>query len=209
MGAWADAPPGASVLDVGTGTGLMALMIAQRCGETSFITAIEPDQSSFDLAWKNVRQSLFSERIKVINTSFENFQPTDQFDLIICNPPFFEKSLKPATQQRTRERHSESLPFQNLLEGAKWLLRLHGCLAVILPVTEGNRFEEVAKALGFIIKKKTAVFTKPGKPQERWLLEFTQHLEKPSTENTMTIQKNVGEWTDDYRLLTQDFYLDF
>src|SRR5690349_8594081 len=86
LGAWADASPGARVLDVGTGTGLLALMLAQRCGESSFITAIEPDQSSFDLAWKNARQSLFTERIKVINTSFENFQPIDQFDLIICNP---------------------------------------------------------------------------------------------------------------------------
>lgn len=209
LGAWTDANQRFRILDIGTGTGLIAIMLAQRFSEGSLITAIEPDQSSFDLAWQNVRQSPFSNRIKVINNSLENFQPTNHFDLIVCNPPFFAKSLKPPSQQRARERHSESLPYQNLIDVSKRLLNPDGSLAVILPVTEGNRFTELISEAGFQIKKKTAVFSKQGKPQERWLLEFSLDSAPSLVESTLTIQKDNGQWTDGYRVLTKDFYLDF
>ena len=209
LGAWANITPGSIALDIGTGTGLIALMLAQRGGSSSSITAIEPNQAAFDLACQNAKESPFSNQIKVIHTSLESYQSTDRFDLIVCNPPFFEKSLKPPGTQRAQARHSESLPFVNLIEGVKRLMKPDGCLAIILPVNEGNRFAELAVKSGLAIKNKCAIISKQNKPQERWLLEFTLGSMETPTQSELIIQAGNGNWTESYRNLTRDFYLNF
>jgi len=209
LGAWADVDQIKNILDVGTGTGLIALMLAQRTSENIFITAIEPDENSFELAAGNFKSSSFNERVNVLNTSIQNFKTATHFDLIVCNPPYFENSLKPPSQQRGKQRHSDSLPFQDLLKASKNILNSTGKLALIIPVAEGHRLIKIASESGFMLFRQCAVFSKESKPQERWLLEFSLATSLSPTQSSLTIMNSNGEWTKEYKSLTKDFYLMF
>ncbi len=209
LGAWVGLKDRKDILDVGSGIGLLALMIAQRSLDKTVITAIEPDADSFGLAVENTGQSPWKKKINVLNTSIQNFNSSGQFDLIVSNPPFFENSLKPSALHRSRERHSESLPYNALIGASKKFLRSSGRLALIISSSEGNNFMKLASANGFVIVRQCAVFSKELKPQERWLLEFEFHPAKHSATSRLTIMNSEGEWTEEFKLLTSDFYLGF
>ncbi len=209
LGAWVYLQGCNRIIDVGTGTGLIALMLAQRSGQDTSITAIEPDVASFNLAKQNITQSTFRDRIKLFNSSLQNFKTENSFDLVVCNPPFFENSLKPPSMNRERERHSTTLSYMDLINSSKVLLQPPGCLCIVIPITEGNRFIKLAVDSGFKLSRKCAVFSKETKPQERWLLEFSMLSDGNPIEDTMFIMNSKGEWTEEYRLLTQNFYLNF
>lgn len=207
LGAWADVTGAHQILDIGAGTGVIALMLAQR--SKAQITALEPAYEAFSLARDNFQNSSFADRTLIKQTSLQDFHSAQLFDLIVCNPPYFENSLKPPTAHRQQQRHTDSLSHNQLLEGTNRLLNTTGRLAVVLPTEEGNRFMEQAAKQNFYIKRSTAVFSKVGKPQERWLLEFgkqaTEHIEQSS----LSLLDATGQWTQEYRLLTSDFYLKF
>lgn len=207
LGAWADITGCKSILDVGTGTGLIALMIAQRAGADVSITAIEPASTPFALAQQNITNSSQGKRIDLQNTSLQDFNSPKPFDLIISNPPYFENSLKPPSEKRTYERHADSLPFNDLLDSVKNLLAPTGRLAVVLPVAEGNRFISLAYAAGIYVSNQCAVFSKESKPQERWLLEFSLTPNRNLKRQSLTLMNDVGDWTPEYKALTGEFYL--
>jgi tRNA1Val (adenine37-N6)-methyltransferase len=207
LGAWANVEDAQQILDIGTGTGLIALMLAQR--SNAQIVAIEPEYEAFALARDNFQGSPFAGRIQIHHTTLQDFHSDVLFDRIICNPPFFEKSLKPPTANRQQQRHTDSLSQAQLLEHANRLFAPGGKLAVVLPTEAGNRFRELAPEQNFYTLKSTAVFSKIGKPQERWLLEFGRIKPEERISEQLNIMDIDGGWTTDYQTLTKEFYLNF
>lgn len=204
LGAWTSMSKENKILDVGTGTGLIALMASQRTG--AMVTALEPHLESFRLALNNVLNSPWSERIKVLETSIQDFSTSEQFDLIISNPPFFSNSLLPPTDARKIHRHTKSLTLKDLIDSAARLLQPHGKLSVVLPVLEAHQFLLLAEERKLFPTRITQVRSKKLKPVERLMMELG--FEALSTKNDEVILLNEqGFKTEEYSRITQDFYL--
>jgi len=208
LGAWADVAGKERILDIGTGTGLIALMLSQRCDAD--ITAIEPDHDSFEQAAENVKQSKWIDRIKVENCRLQDFVPDDiRFDLIVSNPPYFIDSLKNPDPSKSAARHNDGLDHVDLLKGASRLLVEDGLLQVIMPWEEGYIFIAEAPEYGFycssILKIKPTITSQV----RRLILGFTRKKSKPA-ERFLTIEKGKRhDYTEEYIKLTRDFYLRF
>jgi tRNA1Val (adenine37-N6)-methyltransferase len=208
LGAWARIPPDATrVLDIGTGSGLIALMIAQRTGADCFIDAIEIGEGDAGQARENVARSPWKDRVTVYHTSLEEFREHKNYDLIVANPPYFSDSLLPPDEKRSRARHTTSLPLAQLVKHTLPLLSAQGRLAIILPWTEGQRFISVASTVGLSVVRRTVVRSRVSKPVERLLLEFALSAQAiPDT--ALTLHSGKGEkWSEEYIALTRDFYL--
>jgi tRNA1Val (adenine37-N6)-methyltransferase len=208
LGAISDITGTQRILDIGTGSGLIALMLAQRCDAE--IVAIEPDNGSFEQAYDNAKESLWGDRIKVLNTSLQDYLPTEEkFDLIVVNPPFFSDSLKNPDPRLSAARHNDNLKSEDILTGAGRLLNTNGKLQLILPYVEGNIF--IAEAAGHGFYCINIVKIKPLRTSEirRVVLTFSREKLKPS-ESFLTIERGPRhEFTDEYLNLTKDFYLKF
>jgi tRNA1Val (adenine37-N6)-methyltransferase len=196
------------ILDVGSGTGLISIMLAQRCNAN--ITAIEPDYDSYLQSCENVNNCLWSERIKVVNTDFQNFDPRDQkFDLIVTNPPYFIDSLKNPDIRKSASRHNDSLTSSDILEGAVRCLKEDGNLQLILPWIEGNLFIAEASKYGLYCNSILKIRPLPTSEIRRMILKFSRIRNKPE-ESFLTIEHGKRhEFTDEYKELTKEFYLKF
>lgn len=209
LGAWADCENAKTILDIGTGTGLIALMLAQR--SLAHIDAIEIDQSASEQASENVTKSPWESRISVINKSLQQFteQIDKKYDLIVSNPPFFQNSLYAPDQNRTNARHNASLEYEDILDASLKLLSNNGTLSLVLPYLEGAMFIVKAAGKGLYCVRQTNVLPNPGKTPKRLLLEFTK-IKKPLVEQEIIIELNKRhEYSDAYKNLTRDFYLKF
>ena len=208
LGAWTEIKDSTSILDIGTGTGLIAIMLAQRSEGKAKITAIDVDSTAYQTARQNIEQNPFSDLIHLTQSRLQDFKPKTQFDLIVCNPPFFINSLKSPSHHRSQQRHNEDLSFDDILTSITSLLSPSGRLAVILPIEEGELFIDLAQNFGLSLSRTCEVISKVGKSKERYLLEFSYrvtHREKSS----LTIMTGNGEWTEEYKELTKEFYLKF
>lgn len=208
LGATADVSGAERILDIGTGTGLIALMAAQRCNAQ--IVAIEPDKESFEQALENVRNSPFSTRISVLNCTLQEYLPDEnQFDLIVLNPPFFSDSLKNPDPRLSAARHNDNLTSEDILLGAKRLLGEKGRLQLIMPYVEGNIFIAEAAGHGFYCNSILKIRPLPTSEIRRVVLTFSREKLKPA-ESFLTIERGPRhEFTDEYINLTKDFYLKF
>ncbi len=209
LGAWVNCKESKNVLDIGTGTGLIALMVAQR--SSAKIDAIEIDKEASKQAKENVDKSTWTERIDILNQSFQEFSEASnkKYDLIVTNPPYFQNSLFAPDQKRTDARHNSNLQLEELLVGSKKLLNQDGVLSVILPYLEGNMFILKASEMDLFCVRQTKVLPKPNKEPKRLLLEFMQ-IKKPLVEQEMIIELNKRhEYSEAYKNLTKDFYLSF
>ena len=195
LGAWANG--GSSMLDVGTGTGVIALMLAQRYPQGQ-VTAVDIDEGAVRQAVVNVEQSAFRHQIRVVQTSMQQLE--GQYDAIVCNPPFFIDSLKAPDAQRNIARHAVTLTYSDLMRHAWRLLDDDGELSVVVPFDYCRRMSDEATFVGFFPSRVCAVKTTERKPARRYLLAFRKH---PCTceQHELTIGSEA------YRLLTQDFYL--
>ena len=144
LGAWCDVESAKMVLDIGTGTGLIALMIAQRT-DCALIDAVEIDKSAYVQASGNFKDSRWCGRIGVFNLDFKQYvdECNTKYDLIVSNPPYFENSLKSSNLERTMARHTDSLSFDELLHGASMLLSESGIISLIVPNGVDNRLGEI------------------------------------------------------------------
>lgn len=207
LGAWSQASAGpCRVLDVGTGTGLIALMMAQRYQEAQVI-AIDIDEKAVFQAQENVSASPFADRIKVLEADVQTFEDSVKFDSIVCNPPFFEDSLVCPDPQRTEARHTVSLGYRQLMESAFRLLKDNGRFSVIIPADCRSRLESEAHLRGFFISRLCSVQTTPKKAPKRYMIEFTKHpVNEIDTTNGIleSLPQIRSDW---YRELTQDFYI--
>jgi len=210
LGAWASVPPPNSrVLDIGTGTGLIALMIAQRTGESK-VEGLEIDPSSVRQARENFQQSPWKDSLSCIQASFQEFSSRNKglYDLIICNPPFFSASTPAPSHEKNLARHDGSLSLEDLFSGSVALMKKTGMLSLILPFQKETRVLELVREHQLFCHRRTRVRPSPGKAIHRILLEFS-FLPRKCLENELTIE--TGErhhYSEAYLVLTQDFYLD-
>ncbi len=205
LGAWANIANAKRILDIGTGTGLIALMLAQRTSAATKIEAIEIEQHAYEEACFNIAQSPWDERITVHHQSVQEFS-SQPYDLIICNPPFFKNSLKPPDEKRLVARHAEGLPIEALAKHCKRLINNDGSISLIIP--KQNEKETISCFIenGLYCNHITYVHTTAHKPSERCLLHLTT-VEKSKTMDVLVLLDENLEKTIAYRQLTQDYYL--
>jgi len=208
LGACADIAGVRSILDIGSGTGLISIMLAQRC--SAEITAIEPDRDSCLQAMENVTDCSWTDRIKVVNTDLQSFNPEEEkFDLIVTNPPYFTDSLKNPDQRKSAARHSGTLPSDEILKGVLKFIKEEGSLQLILPYAEGNIFIAEANRYGLYCNSILKIRPLPSSDIRRLILKFSKIQKKP-VESFLTIEHGKRhEFTQEYINLTKDFYLKF
>lgn len=193
-----------NVLDIGTGTGLLALMMAQRISDAN-ITACEIDYFAYEQACENVRSSKWNERISVINTDIKIYaENSGKFDLIICNPPYFENSLKSQNSRKNFARHDDSLSFSELIDCVHKLLSPNGRFAVIIPQDRLLSIVDLAGQKQLFPLRRLNVKPKENKPVNRIILELSYEFLPP--EETTLILRTENGYSKDYKLITKDFY---
>ena len=207
LGAWAAAPSGqCRILDIGTGTGLIALMMAQRYPEAE-VTGIDIDEDAVTQAVENVSLSPFSERVRIYRQDIVNFTDIIGFDAIVSNPPYFVDSLACPDDQRTIARHAVSLTYEQLMHQAYLLLKDEGCFSVVVPSDCRAKIEAAACLEGFFTTRVCLIKTTPRKQPKRQLIEFQKHpvSELDISEGVIEVFPNVrSEW---YQQLTKEFYI--
>ncbi len=210
LGAWANIENAEKILDVGTGTGLIAIMLAQRA-TNAMIEAVEVESNAFEQAKINISFCPWKNRINIHNTSFQTYCSNTkvQFDLIICNPPYFKNSLKANEKKRNIARHSDILSNIDLLHGSSKILSSFGRFAVIMPYSEGCTLIVEATRNGLFCIRKTNVKTKPAAPVKRLLLEFSRIPGFCSDDNLIIGKDDAKNYSVKYKQLTKDFYLAF
>ena len=209
LGAWASVPgPGSRVLDLGCGTGLIALMIAQRTGDV-WVDALEIDPSSARQAHENIQNSPWKERMDCIPSSFQDYSSKGkyQYDQIICNPPFFSASSKTPSKEKNLARHDDSLSLKDIFVGSVLLMKERAVLSLILPLDKEETALDLIAEHQMHCKRKTRVIPAPGKLPIRILLECS-FLPGKCQEDDLTIETGKRHrYSDKYKDLTDDFYM--
>ena len=209
LGAWCpiDNQP-FSVLDIGAGTGILSLMLAQRSNAKQ-IDAIEIDDDAFEQCVENFESSSWTDRLYCYHAGLDEFmdEPEDQYDIIISNPPFYSEDYKSDNQQRDLARFQDALSFEDLVEAASMLLCENGIFSVIIPYKEETKFIGFAKECNLFPFKITRVKGTPTTEIKRSLLAFSFTKKRKVEEDELVIETSRHEYTDDYIKLTQDFYL--
>jgi tRNA1Val (adenine37-N6)-methyltransferase len=209
LGAWCpiDNNP-KSVLDIGTGTGIIAMMLAQRTNAPQ-IDAFDIDEDAYEQATENFENSPFNDRLYCFHAGLDEFieEPEDEYDVIVCNPPFYVEDFKTGNESRDLARFQEAMPFEDLVEAADLLLSEDGIFAVIIPFKEEERFIDLCAAVELYPIKITRVRGGATTPIVRSLLAFKRFELGVVTTDELAIEINRHEYTDAYIELTKDFYL--
>lgn len=208
LGAWAEVPAEGRILDIGTGTGLIAIMAAQRTSSAR-ITAIDIDSACIEQARENVAATEWHERIEVTLSSLQEFASAELFDVIISNPPYFVDSLLSPDASRTTARHTETLSFTDLVQGVERLLAPEGRFALILPPAEMAQFLTAARGRLYV-QRRCEVWTTPRSGVRRIMAElsFTPNA-SPKSEKLIIEDNGPQGYSEEYKRLTRDFYLKF
>lgn len=212
LGAWTSVKGTNTCLDIGTGTGLLALMLAQRTTPTRCdITAIEIDADAALQASANIAASPWSSQIRLHHTALQNFQCSLSYDLIVSNPPFYNATLKPSDEARAVARHKDSLPVSEITHFAQIHLSQSGRLALIYPTAYDSEVMTAAVLSGLQPVRICDVCTKEGKPAKRRMIELMRTADPhPQLQlERLSIRDACGQYTEQYRALTSSFYLAF
>lgn len=207
LGAWAPVPAAGNILDIGSGSGLISLMLAQRSNGTLPITAIELDSDAAEQARENVARSCWPDTIQLIKGDILTYQPSERYRLIVSNPPFFQQSLAATDAKRHQARHTDSLPFADLLRCAERLLQPGGSFELILPLTASHVFSSLALEQGWYLARSCAVHTTEAKAASRLLMGWQR--EPVSCQHSQIIIQSDQQYTLQYQQLLRDFYLAF
>ena len=209
LGSWVEINEAANILDIGTGTGVIAIMMAQK--SKAEIIALDIDASACEQSRENVKNSPWPERISIYNESLQHFATHYplKFDLIVSNPPYFVDAYKSAEESRNQARHTDQLPFIDLVKSAISLLQPLGRICIILPTKESLKFRELAALNNLFLTKITHVKTTQYKDEKRQLLQF-ELINKKLIEETLVIEQEERHcYSKEYKELTKDFYLSF
>ena len=203
LGAAASVPATGSVLDVGAGTGVLSLMVAQRCG--AVVDAIEIHEDHWRECRANISSSPWKDRIRTFHTSFRDFKPNLRYDLIISNPPYFSDSQLSGDEKRNLARHQQQLKTEEFLNGCKTLLLPSGRLSLILPTEKAILFQQQAERSGLNCIRLISIIGRTGKSEKRRIMEFAfENL--PLARETLVIEHNGRhDYTKDYLDLVRDF----
>src|SRR5436190_4533212 len=206
LGAWAKVEGAGTLLDIGTGSGILALMLAQRTDEKAIIDAVELQAPDAAQAATNVGQSPWPDKIIVHHLRIQDYGPPLRYDVIVCNPPYFTNSLRSPDTDRTHARHDTALSTSDLSETAARLLNAGGTFSLILPPNESDSFVLAASHSNLFLTRLTRFFTRSGKPQERSLMEFRNQASL-FQEDSLVLYESGSQWTEKYWNLTSEFYL--
>jgi len=206
LGAWAQPPQTGRILDIGTGCGVLALMMAQH--SSSFVDAIDQDFPSVAEARGNFEQSPWSNRLTAIHSSLHDFATLNagDYDFIITNPPYFANSLKSPSNRKNVTRHDVTLSLEALAEDVQVILSRHGRLAIILPPEPAGKFIILCEETGLHLVNRMNVFPKPDAPCSRILMEFSRNKKTQTSETELTILDPSGKYSAAYLTLTSAFH---
>ncbi len=209
LGSWTTCNSAESILDIGTGTGLLALMMAQKTNAN--IVGIEIDTEAFQQATDNVNRSKWHDRITIINQSFQDFyQNTEQkFDLIITNPPYFSNSQKSKSPSKTAARHNDLLPFTEIVNGVIKLTHAKSCFTIILPHQQKQHFIDIAMRSNLYCNYITYVKPTPYKTVKRVLMSFSKTISELQTDTLIIEMDSRFNYSEEYISLTKEYYLKF
>ena len=209
LGAWTpiDNNP-FSILDIGAGTGIIALMLAQRSNAQQ-IDALEIDEDAYEQATDNFENSPWSDRLFCYHAGLDEFveEPEDEYDVIVSNPPFYTEDYKTENEQRDIARFADAMPFEDLIEAADLLLSENGIFAVIIPYKEEEIFLAIAKEYELYLMKITRIKGTPSTEIKRSLLAFTRKETTDFPVDELIIETARHVYTPEYINLTKDFYL--
>ena len=209
LGIAADVGEAKDILEIGTGCGVIALLLAQR--SSAQIDALEVDEESVIQAKENVAASPWPDRINIIHSSLQDFVPLNhkKYDIIISNPPFFSGTYKSHKTKRNISRHNELLTFDELIENSDALLNDSGSIWVILPVKESLQFIDIAENKCFYVQYILKVVPKAGKEYSRLILKLKREETEDIRIEALTHWMADGHWTPEFKKFTGDFYIDF
>lgn len=207
LGAWCDVNDKRLILDIGTGTGLVALMAAQR--SQGRVVAVEIDHKSALQAAENVDKSPWKDRVEIYENDIANFDKSCcMFDAILCNPPYFRNSLRAASAEKNMARHNDTLSYEKLAETVSGLLDGNGEFYTIIPYNNACLFLEKFALKGLYPTQSTSVVSRQGKPPIRELICLTRRTGCVSR-STITVLDSCGEATEEFKNLVKDFYLKY
>ncbi|WP_179318406.1 tRNA1(Val) (adenine(37)-N6)-methyltransferase [Winogradskyella helgolandensis] len=208
LGAWASVDKNPfSVLDIGAGTGVLSLMIAQRSSAET-IEALEIDADAFEQCAENFENAPWADRLFCYHASLLEFveEMDDEYDLIICNPPFYSEDYKTDNKSRDLARFNDAMPFEHLIYAVANLLSTDGLFSVVIPYKEEVKFTELALKAGLYLNRALHVKGNPQSEIKRSLLEFSFKQQEVKT-SELIIETARHQYTEDYINLTKDFYL--
>ncbi len=205
LGAWADHPKPEYILDIGTGTGLIALMMGQKFNKAS-IHAIEIDEGAYLTAVHNINHSPWKNRIKVYHQKMEDFRPWVKYDLIVCNPPFFNENAKAKSLPRQWARHNIKMKLEDLFLFIQQFLTDSGKASLIYPKNKENIFFEQAKEKKLFPKEIVNIKGTKSAETKRILVSLIKQPVKPIVKE-LIIEKSRHNYTDEYKKIVKDFYL--
>lgn len=206
LGCWANVINPTNILDIGTGSGVIAMVLAQRTGSDTIIDAVEIEEQDAKQAGENFLHSPWAERLHVHHLPVQEFFPEIKYDMIITNPPYFMNSQQPPDKRRTATRHTVSLDHKTLILVVNRLLNPKGAFNIVLPVSEGNQFVDMALENNLFCSRKYSFRTRNEKPIERWLLEFSRSPTEIEVGEILLYDEGL-KWSESYVSLTRDFYL--
>lgn len=196
--------PANNILDIGAGTGLLSLMVAQKT--TGFIDAIEIDKAAFVQAKQNIAQSPWQKRITILNENALEFTPGKKYDCILTNPPFFEGDLKSGNQKKDTAKHDSTLTLEQLLPIINLLLSPAGSFAVLLPYGRMNYFIKIAQEAQYYLTETLLVQHTEAHPFFRCIVVFSR-TQCPVHKQTLAIKNETGGYTTEFCELMQPYYL--
>ena len=206
LGAWTSVQGARRGGDVGTGTGLVALMLAQRSPADVKIVALEVDTAAVEQAKENVARSFWKEQIEVVQADFNQYHSSGKFDVIVSNPPYFVGSLKCPDVQRNAARHDTSLTYEELLKGVAGLLAEDGTFTVVIPADVADRVKGIASMWYLYAVRQLNVITKPGGVPKRVLIAFSFGNRECVVEELLT-EIARHKYSEEYIMLTREYYL--
>jgi len=207
LGAWTSVTGARRILDIGTGSGLIALMMAQRTDEDVLIDGIEVSDDA-EQAKENFELSPWSNRLRIFHNAIQEFNPKIKYDLLVSNPPYFVNALKPPNEKRKQVRHVVTMDHRDILVAAGRLLSPSGRISLILPPLAALGFREEAGRRSLHCLRECSFRTRPHKEPLRYLLEFSYEA-LPARTSGITLYCNGNEPSEEYCSLTRDFYLKF
>ena len=199
-----EAEPIFDILDIGSGTGLISLMLAQK--SNAAIDAVEIDKDTYEQAEENILQSPWKEKINIFNSGIADFYPDYKYDLIISNPPFFEDDLPSTDKKKNVAKHDTTLTLQELLNNIDRLLSNDGFFSVLLPFHRVNYFVNESLKMNFYLSNKLLVKQTPAHNFFRSILIFTR-IKSPAQINELSIKNEEGNYTVEFSNLLKDYYL--
>jgi tRNA1Val (adenine37-N6)-methyltransferase len=204
IGALSDIDNASTILDIGSGTGIVELMLAQR--SKADITGIELDELAAKQANENISATSWKERINIVCGDFIHYHFVHKFDCIVSNPPFFKEDLRCPDNRRNMARHTDSLPFEALLKGVSCLLNPRGRFSVIIPTTAVSEFIDTSLIYGLFPKLILTIYPKLDKQSKRTILILTDY-KVANTSKSLVIHRSDGSYSDDFREIMRDYYL--